>query len=450
LRLASLLALAAAGTPQWSPPAVLSACPAASAPRVVFPSDAPDQATGPGAVVWSASAHCPGGEGARVAPIGAGGQPGAAEIPRTAAGRPIVPAGALVASGAPHGQIAIAGALPEAPAEGLLIQGTAGGPFSTLALPGGSAAPRAIATGYLGDLALLSPSAFAPGAPLATVAEGNQVDTLGLHVERFFAHRFDRNLATETAGEEPVRTLALAMDYRSEALAVWVQAGALYARLLPGTGAAGAIQRLAPIGSRPALAALLSDDRRAIVAWSEQKGSETSIYIDRSAVGVRFGKPQLLERFRDPDGLPPPAASPTLVRLSSEGVMLAWAGSADGHWVVRTAPVTLAGVGAVSTIAAPGADALLADLAAGPDSDVQLLWTEPQPGATGQPDMARQAILAARGHDGVFGEAQQLAPPAPVSHATVALDPDSDRALAVWQTQDGSIDYSIRQGNESL
>jgi hypothetical protein len=64
--------------------------------------------------------------------------------------------------------------------------------------------------------------------------------------------------------------------------------------------------------------------------------------------------------------------------------------------------------------------------------------------------MARQAILAARGHDGVFGEAQQLAPPAPVSHATVALDPDSDRALAVWQTQDGSIDYSIRQGNESL
>jgi hypothetical protein len=449
LRLASLLALAAAGAPQWSPPAVLSACPAASAPRVVFPSDAPDQATGPGAVVWSASTHCPGGEGARVAPIGAGGQPGAPEIPRTAAGRPIVPRGPLVASGAPHGQIAIGGSLPGEPAAGLLIQGAAGGPFSTLTPPGGSAAPRALATGYLGDLALLSPSAPPRGAPLATVAEGHEAGALGLHVERFFAHRFDRNIATETAGEAPVRALTLAMDYRSEALAVWVQAGSLDARLLPDTGAAGTIQRLAPVGAHPALAALLSDDRHAIVAWSEQKGPETAVYIDRSAVGVRFGEPQLLERLRDPDGVPPPAASPTLVRLSSEGVMLAWAGSAGGHWVVHTAPVTLNGVGAVTTIAAPGTDALLADLATGRDSDAQLLWTEPQPGATGQPEMA-QAIFAARMHDGVFGEAQQLAPPAPVSHATVALDPGSDRALAVWQAQDGSIEYSILQGNASL
>jgi hypothetical protein len=450
LRLASLLALAAAGTPQWSPPAVLSACPAASAPRVVFPSDAPDQATGPGAVVWSASAHCPGGEGARVAPIAAGVQPGAPEIPRTAGGRPIVPRGPLAASGAPHGQIAIAGSLAGTPAEGLLIQGTAGGPFSTLASPGGSAAPRALATGYLGDLAIVSPPTFAAGAPLATVAEGHEAGALDFHVERFFAHEFNRNAASETAGDGPVQTLALAMDYRSETLAVWVQAGSLYARLLPGTGAARAIQRLAPVGSHPALAALLSDDRRAIVAWSEQKGRETAIYIDRSAVGVRFGEPHLLERFRDPDGLPPPAASPTLVRLSSEGVMLAWAGSESGRWVVRTAPVTLGGVGAVSTIAAPDGDALLADLAPGPDSDAQLLWTEPQPGATGRPDMALQAIFAARGLDGAFGEAQQLAPPAPVGGATVALEPDSDRAVAVWQAQDGSIEYSIRPGNASL
>jgi hypothetical protein len=246
-----------------------------------------------------------------------------------------------------------------------------------------------------------------------------------------------------------VRALALALDYRSEALVVWAQAGALYARLLPSTGAPRAIQRLATAGSHPTLAAVLSDDRRGIVAWSEQKGQETAIYIDRSAVGVRFGEPQLLERFRDPDALPPPAASPSLVRLSFEGVMLAWAGSAEGHWVVRTAPVTLDGVGAVSTIAAPGTDALLADLAAGPDSDVQLLWTEPQIGATGQPSMAHQALLTARGYDAVFGEAQQLAPPGPVSHATVALDPDSDRAVAVWQAEAGSIDYSIRPGNAS-
>ena len=246
-----------------------------------------------------------------------------------------------------------------------------------------------------------------------------------------------------------MQALTLAMDYRSDALAVWAQRGAIYARDLPAKGAAHPIQRLASVGSHPRIAALLSDDDRAIVAWADQRGSETAVYIDRSATGVRFGAPELLERFRDPDGLSSPAGSPSLVRLSSESVMLAWAGSAAGHWVVRTAPVDLNGVGAVSTIAASGGDALLAALAPGPDDDALVLWTEPLPTAAGPPDMERQAIFAARGIDAypgqtVFGEPEQLAPPAPVIDATVALDPDSDRAVAVWQGEAATIEYSIR------
>ena len=129
------------------------------------------------------------------------------------------------------------------------------------------------------------------------------------------------------------------MDYRSEVLAVWVQGGTLYARLLPGQGAARPAERLARVGAHPHIAALLSDDGRAIVAWSEQRGARTSVYIDRSGSGVRFRAAELLERFEDPDGLTAPAASPSLVRLSSESVMLAWAGASAGHWVVRTASV---------------------------------------------------------------------------------------------------------------
>jgi hypothetical protein len=168
---------------------------------------------------------------------------------------------------------------------------------------------------------------------------------------------------------------------------------------------------------------------------------------------VRFGVPRLLERFHDPDGLPFPAASPSLVRLSSESVMLAWAGSAAGHWVVRTAPVDLNGVGAVGTIAAPGGDALLAGLAAGPADDALVLWTEPLPTAAGPPDMARQALFAAHGFDAypprtIFGEPEQVAP-APVADATVALDPASDRAVAVWQGEAGAIDYAIRSSGKS-
>lgn len=426
----------------WSAPAALSACPAPAPAHVVFPSDGPSRATGAGAIVWSAGSGCPSGEGARVAPIGAGDVPGASAVPRTAAGHAIAPRGPLLASGGPRGQIVIAGSSPGAPADALLIQGAAGGPFAALQPAGGASAPMALATAYLGDVALAAPP-----------AGGEGTGALRVHVERFFARRFVRNAAAGVRAAGAVQSLTLAMDYRSEALAVWAQGGAIYARVVPQTGPARPLQRLAPVGSHPAIAALLSDDRRAIVAWAEQRGADTAVYIDRSAVGVRFGAPQLLERFRDPDGLPSPAASPSLVRLSSESVMLAWAGAADGHWVVRTAPVNLSGVGALDTIAAPGADALLADLAAGPADDALVLWTEPLPSATGAPDMERQAIFAARGLGAdppraMFGEAEQVAPPAPVADATVAFDPDSDRAVAVWQGEAGATEYAIRSSGK--
>ena len=72
-------------------------------------------------------------------------------------GQAIAPHGTLVAGGAPHGQIVIAGA------DGLLIQGAAGGPFSPLLAPGGSAAPMTLTTAYLGDVALASPPAAPSG-----------------------------------------------------------------------------------------------------------------------------------------------------------------------------------------------------------------------------------------------------------------------------------------------
>jgi hypothetical protein len=296
----------------------------------------------------------------------------------------------------------------------------------------------ALTTAYLGDVALASPPAGGDGA-----------NGLRVHVERFFSHRFVRSVSASAAGAGPVQALTLAMDYRSDALAVWAQKGAIYARDLPAKGAAHPIQRLASVGSHTRIAAVLSDDDRAIVAWAAHSGSETSVYVDRSAIGVRFRAPQLLERFSDPDGLSSPAGSPSLVRLSSESVMLAWAGSAAGHWVVRTAPVDLNGVQAVGTIAAPDGNALLADLAAGPDDDALALWTEPLPTAAGAPDMQRQAIFAARGTEAypgrtIFGKPEEVAPPGPVSDATVALDPKSDRGVAVWQGEAATIEYSIR------
>jgi hypothetical protein len=438
------------GTP-WSAPAVLSPCPAGAAAQVVFPSDSPSHSTGAGAIVWSDSSHCPGGEGARVAELGAEDEPLAQATPRTAAGRPIAPLGALLASGAPHGQILIAGSAPGSPEAGLLIQGAAGGPFAALQPAAGAAMPMALATGYLGDVALAAPPTGAGIAGKRTWGGASREPAgLNVHVERFFAHAFVRNVAGHSVGAAPVQALTLAMDFRSEVLAVWVQGGTIYARVVPNKGAARPIQRLASVGSHVQISAVLSDDERAIVAWSEQRGEQTAVYLDRSAPGVHFGAPELLERFRDPDGRSAPAASPSLVRLSSESVMLAWAGAATGHWVVRGAPVDLSGIGDVNTIAAPpGTDALLAHLAAGPVGDALVLWTEPLPTAAGPPDLARQAIFAARGFGPYlahtsFSPPEQLAPPAPVSDPTVAFDPNSDRAVAVWRGEAAAIEYSIR------
>lgn len=357
----------------------------------------------------------------------------------------------LTVADGPHGEIVIAGTSPTSLEQGLVVQGSASGPFSALATVPGSAAPFAMTTAYLGDVALASPApaAMRNGEPRVLV-------------ERYFAHNTAQRLATDSvdtpsqsagrkgpAGTGPVSDLTLAMDFRSDALAVWVEKGSIYAQDLPASGARHPIERLGPAGPSVHIATLLSDDNRAIVAWAEDSGGATSVYLDRSATGVRFGTARLLERFHDPDGLHSPTTSPQLVRLSSESVMMAWSGSAEDHWAVRTAAIDLDGIGVFGTISTPGQDALLADLAPGPDDDAIVLWGEPQPDATGEPTLADQELFAARGIDAfpdhtIFGAPEAIAPAGPNSEATVALDPDSDRAVAVWRGEGSTLRYSIR------
>ena len=274
------------------------------------------------------------------------------------------------------GQVVLAGFASTLHGQAQLIQGPAAGPFAAAAgAPAGAGAPLALDSAYLGDVALAAGSPAAPGA-------------IGVSIERHLAHRFNPRIAIRAGGGGPVRALSVALDYRSDAVAVWEQGGYVYARDQPASGTARAAQRLGRSGPEVHVAALRSDDERAIVAWSDERAGVTSVYLDLSAAGARFGAPVLLERFTDPQGLAPPAASPRLVRLRSESVMLAWAGAAGGRWVVRTAAVDLLGVRAVTTIAAgPGGsgDALLAGLAPAPDGSALALWSEPARAASGSP-----------------------------------------------------------------
>lgn len=414
----------------WTPSVPLSSC-AGEHPRVLFPSRERVHPTGPGAVVWNASSSCPEGPGGHLATLDGDDVP----VHQTALegeGGHSLAVDMLAAAPGPHGEIAILAAPPGASEGEGVFQGRADGPFSQLALPGGMRAPFALDTAWLGDLALAAPPA------------GKPANGVALHIERYFTHDFIRNqLAVPEGG--PPQALAVALDYRTDALVAWIRGGYLYARELPGRGAPREVQRVARVSGRVSLSALLSDDYRGILAWSEQSGGRTSLYLDQSAVGVRFGSPRLLESAPTPSG-PEPAASPLLVRLSNESVMLAWSSPQDGLWSVRTAAIDEHGIGRPATISPSGADALLSDLAPGPVGEAIALWTEPQAPS----EASRQAIFAAPGVDTapdftVFGAPEEVAAPAANSEATLAIDPASGRALAVWRDGSG-LRYSVRPG----
>ena len=440
--LGALLALgfavpAGAATGAWSPPAVLGSCTANGAPQVLFPSDRPNHATGPGAIVWSTGSGCVGGAGARVAALGPGDIPVTPVVPSAASSHQIAPRGTIEASGAPHGNIVIAGSSPLHPGRTLVIQGRANGPFAQLGEIPSDSTPPALSHAYLGDFALASPDATGAG------------EELRVSVERYFARQLVPRKAVSSWTGNAAGAVSVALDYRTDVLTVWAQNGSLWAHDMPASEALQPVQRLASVKPGVRVAALLSDDNRATVAWAQESAGVSSVYLERSAVGVRFGKPKLLERFRNPDGLTDPTGSPRLVRLSSESVMLAWAGAAAGHWVIRTAAIDFGGVGTVATIAAPGADALLAGLAAGPRDDALLLWSQPQQSPEGAPELGSEALMSAHGGERfpdatVFGAPEQIAPPGPSANPTVAFDPASDRAVAAWQGAGGTLQYSVR------
>jgi hypothetical protein len=129
--------------------------------------------------------------------------------------------------------------------------------------------------------------------------------------------------------------------------------------------------------------------------------------------------------------------------------MLAWSGAQNGHWVVRTAAIDLNGLRALGTIDTGSEDALLSDLASGPDGEALALWSEPQRTQQGRLDPGSQAIYAARGIDAypgktIFGAPELIATPGPNSEETVAFDPVSDRALTLWRGAGGAVEYAIR------
>ena len=278
VELIALVALIAALAPSvqsdggpWSQPATLDTCSAAGRPEILFPSDAPRHGTGAGAIVWSSGFHCQGGAGPRVSAIAPGADlPGTATIPRTPAGRTLALSAPTAAAAASHGQILLAGPRTGVSGDGdlLLSEGLAGGPFTPPLATDGPASPLALTTAYLGDVALVSPS-----------SPSGSTGAIELRIHRYYMHSFLAPVSVTTS--HAVEGLTLAMDYRSDALAVWERSGAIYARDMPASGrTARSAQRVATAAPGARIAALLSDDDRAILAWSETRRGITRVFAE--------------------------------------------------------------------------------------------------------------------------------------------------------------------------
>jgi hypothetical protein len=247
--------------------------------------------------------------------------------------------------------------------------------------------------------------------------------------------------------------VAVGLDYRGDALVAWAQAGFIYRRVLRATGRLERTERVAPSPPGPHLQALISDDNRGIVAWtasvSTGASSTTRVYLDTSGRGVHFGRPRLLEDFRNPPGVELPEGSLRLVRLASEGVMMGWTGMSGGRYVVRAAPVSLGGPRPVTVVSGPSGNAILADLATGSRSEALAVWTVAPRLARGL-DMRHAEIETARGvtvAPGVarFGAPVAVSGPAAIAPPRAGIDPTTDTPIVVWQRLGGGIAYSARR-----
>jgi hypothetical protein len=435
--LAGSLVLAGLGLPGvaagWSTPVVLTHCAAATLPRVVFPSSDPFTRAGPGAILWNSDpATCPGAaprpaSGIGFAPIGPDGVVGpAGSLPVAPA--PAGPRGMLAAtSGIGDGRIMIAAGLtPGTAGAAGLLEGRADTGFGRPTGLGALPAPIATANSYLGDLALATVNARTGRVELRLQRRAAP----GLSPPRTISDR---------AGA--VSAVAVGLDYRGDALVVWAQGGVIYRRVLRVEGILDRTERIAATPPGPHLQALISDDNRAIVAWTADTtasgATRTRVYVDASRPGVHFGAPRLLEQFADPAGLRLPDGSLRLVRLANEGVMIAWTGMSRGHLVVRAATVSLFGPHPTSLLSDPASDAILSDLATGSHNEALAVWTT-VPRLAGGFDVQHEQVVAARGVAeapgiAVFGAPGVVAGPGPIVGPRVAIDPTGDDPLVVWE-----------------
>jgi len=450
-----MLASAGASPDSWSAPATLATCGAARQPKVVFPFKAPDELVGSGAIVWLGACGAGPGTGATIGIADLGGDdrpqaPRALLAGAAARTRLLAP---LYALGTATGEIVTvagsAGASVLGSPEAVAADGVASADVERLRPLGGPDTPLATMDGFIGD---------ADVATIAGSADGGY--EIVVRAQRHYAKALHGRRILPVGPARP-SALALGMDFRADRLVVWAQRGQIWAQDITNDGRIRARQLLGPSGYAPQIAAVLSDDNRAFVIWTDEPppgaGGATQILLAHSAVGPTFHGARTLASFTEPAGVRLTPGAIGAERLSDEGVALLWPAMVAGNYVVEAAGVTQTGVRPPSVLAEAGQDVRLAAVATGPDNELVVVLALAPRTASGF-DQLHQELLATRSDvvrasTGLgFGPLDVIAPSGANIDPSVAIDPGSDTALAAWQTSAAGvpqIEYALGSGSGS-
>jgi hypothetical protein len=430
---------AASGAATWTTPQAIRSCGPAADPKVVFPYSIPQTRSGKGAILWlGRSSACAGASGTTL--------DGASlhSDDTLSIARPLLDSagvvGPLEVAMTTKGQIVAAFGQRDG---AVLDEGVAGTTFATPSSLGGPAGLVATADGYIGD------------ADVVTTAVRGRTRVIELRAQRHYESSFEPPVSF-SVGSAPVTALTVGMDFRADSIVLWAQHGEAYARWINNAGHVFPTRALGPTGYAPQLAAVLSDNNHAFVMWTDEPPpgvtGTTTIYLEHSGNNVTFGRPRPLATFSEPAAQRLTPGAIALARMSpSEGVLAAWTSMIGGSYVVSAAGLTSRGALPPGIIAQQGVDVRLAALATGPHDDAVAV-VEEAPRAAGGFDGTHQAILAARTVPGgpggtAFETAVQLAAPGENSEPSVAIDPDTDRAVVAWQTVVRGrprVDYAVR------
>jgi hypothetical protein len=243
------------------------------------------------------------------------------------------------------------------------------------------------------------------------------------------------------AGRLSPTAVGAAVGRGGELLVAYERGGRVEARRRPPGHGWTAPQALGPaVRGHTQIDVAAAADGTAAVAWQAQdlteggdNGAATLRLAVRDARGHAFHAARILESF--PQRLPQGAAVDAALAADGSGVV-GWTGHDGARFVARAADVHGS---AARTLSAPGNEAVLGAVAAGPGGAAVAVWAPPIDTPSPQVQAAVRTPGAA-----AFGQPETVSPAyREVASPVVALDPRSGRALAAWLARTGERTQAV-------